>query len=95
VSLLNIIASASLVMSIFCFLLFLYQVYLSMRPATAAAAGKLDDATRQGAGIDPSKIAEAFAKLADSLNKAGPLISFLVGSMFFMLTALASAQLGK
>jgi hypothetical protein len=94
VSLLNIIASASLVMSIFCFLLFLYQVYLSMRPATAAA-GKLDDATRQGAGIDPSKIAEAFAKLADSLNKAGPLISFLVGSMFFMLTALASAQLGK
>ena len=75
---------------------FLFLVFRSIRPSTAAVNPEtLDSARRHGATIDPAKIAEAFAKLADSLARAGPLISSLVGSMFFMLVAVFTAQLGK
>jgi hypothetical protein len=95
-TLFNVITLAALVMSIICFLVFLLLVFRSFRPPTVVVNSEtLDSARRQGAAIDPAKIAEAFAKLADSLAKAGPLVSSLVGSMFFMLVAVFTAQLGK
>jgi hypothetical protein len=90
----NIVAIVSLIMSIICFLVFLLQTYLFRRPAAAPAVVETLDAARRQ-GVDPAKIAEAFAKLADSLAKAGPLVSSLVGAMFFMLVAVLALELGK
>ena len=44
---------------------------------------------------EPSKLVEAFAKLADSLEKMGPLAMSLFASMFFMVVALLAAGFGK
>jgi hypothetical protein len=45
--------------------------------------------------LDLAKLIEAFAKLADSLEKMGPLAMSLFASMFFMVLALLAAGFGK
>jgi hypothetical protein len=45
--------------------------------------------------LDLAKLIEACAKLADSLEKMGPLAMSLFASMFFMVVALLAAGFGK
>jgi hypothetical protein len=80
------VAWTSLVLSVLSFLLF---VVLGLRSAFTRAPRPTGagDAVRQSGIEELAKAAEAFAKLADSLSKAGPGIAALVASIFFMLIA--------
>ena len=70
------------------FLLFGYQVYLRRTQVTHQMQIAEDS-------LDLAKLVEAFAKLADSLEKMGPLAMSLFASMFFMVMALLAAGFGK
>jgi hypothetical protein len=60
------------------FLIFGYQVYLRRKQVTKQMKIAEDS-------LDLAKLIEAFAKLADSLEKIGPLAMSLFASMFFMV----------
>jgi hypothetical protein len=68
--------------------IFGYQVYL--RRKQVAQQFKIAEDS-----LDLAKLVEAFAKLADSLEKMGPLAMSLFASMFFMVVALLAAGFGK
>lgn len=90
----NAISWTALVLSAISFALF---VVLSLRAAFAkqAAPSGAGSAMRQSGLEEMAKAAEAFAKLADSLSKAGPGIAALVASMFFLLVARLSAVVAE
>jgi hypothetical protein len=87
-SMLTAVAIASLALSMISFLLFGYQVYLRRTQVTHQMQIAEDS-------LDLAKLVEAFAKLADSLEKMGPLAMSLFASMFFMVIALLAAGFGK
>jgi hypothetical protein len=87
-SMLTAVAIASLTLSVISFLLFGYQVYLRRTQVTHQMQIAEDS-------LDLAKLVEAFAKLADSLEKMGPLAMSLFASMFFMVMALFAAGFGK
>jgi hypothetical protein len=64
------------------------QVYLRRTQVTQQIRAAQDS-------LDLAKLIEAFAKLADSLEKMGPLAMSLFASMFFMVLALLAAGFGK
>jgi hypothetical protein len=84
----NAVAIACLVISVISFLIFGYQVYLRRTQVTQQIRAAQDS-------LDLAKLIEAFAKLADSLEKMGPLAMSLFASMFFMVLALLAAGFGK
>jgi hypothetical protein len=87
-SMLTVVAIASLALAVISFLIFGYQVYLRRTQVTH----QLKTAENS---LDLAKLVEAFAKLADSLEKMGPLAMSLFASMFFMVMALLAAGFGK
>jgi hypothetical protein len=87
---LQIIAIACLALSVISFLIFGYQVYLRLHLREATQQIKITQDS-----IDLPKLIEAFAKLAASLEKMGPLAMSLFASMFFMVLALLAAGFGK
>jgi hypothetical protein len=87
-SMLTVVAIASLSLAVISFLIFGYQVYLRRTQVTHQMSVAQDS-------LDLAKLVEAFAKLADSLEKMGPLAMSLFASMFFMVVALLAAGFGK
>ena len=87
-SMLTVVAIASLALAVISFLIFAYQVYLR-RTQVKREFKAVEDS------LDLAKLIEAFAKLADSLEKMGPLAMSLFASMFFMVLALLAAGSGK
>ncbi len=87
-SMLTVIAIACLAISVISFFIFGLQVYLRREQVTKQM--KIAEGS-----LDLAKLIEAFAKLADSLEKMGPLAMSLFASMFFMVLALLAAGFGK
>jgi hypothetical protein len=90
---LNIIAAISCIFSIICFLLYVYQALARMRTTRSQIKG--ESAELHGGVADMAKLIEAFSKLSDSLEKAGPMTASLIGSMFFIILAMLAAGFGK
>jgi hypothetical protein len=90
---LSSVADTALWLSKACFWVFVVlsviEVYLKFRKTDVVpqAAGVAANAP---AGVDPSKIIEAAAKLAEALAKAGPALSALVASILFLSIAAVS-----
>jgi hypothetical protein len=73
-------------------LLFVYQLFPRQVPTVPVPRGdRAEDARPHGATADMAKLIEAFAKLADSLAKMGPLAMSMFGAVFFMIVALLAA----
>lgn len=92
------VATVGFWMSGIAFVLFvvvlLYQVF-GPKPGVEAAGGAGDAAEQEGADAESfAKLIEAFAKLADSLNHAGPVVLLLMASIIFFVLALLAASLG-
>jgi hypothetical protein len=85
---LTVVAIASLALAVISFLIFGYQMYLRRTQVTHQMKIAEDS-------LDLAKLIEAFAKLADSLEKMGPLAMSLFASMFFMVVAMLAAGFGK
>jgi hypothetical protein len=82
-----------LILSIASFVLFAIGVlagFFSRR--TAIGAGGLAGARQEGAEEGWAKLAEALAKLVDSLNKSGPTTLTILASFGFMIMALIAAK---
>lgn len=95
-SMLSVVSLLSCVLAVICLLLFVYLVITAPRsPKRSVAGDRAGDVRQQGAVVDTAKLIEAFAKLTDSLEKAGPMIGSLVGAIFFMLLAALAAGLAK
>lgn len=95
-SMLNIVAAMCSAFAVVCFLLYVVQVIVRMRGTQRTIARDQADSVRQqGAAVDMAKLIEAFAKLSDSLERAGPMTASLVGAMFFAVLAALTAGLGK
>lgn len=100
-TMLNLVAAVSVSFAVICFLLFVYQVLtrrvLVTSPAhkDAPAGDRADQVRPFGTAADMAKLIEAFAKLADSLEKTGPLAMSMFGAMFFMVVAVLAAGFGK
>jgi ammonia channel protein AmtB len=87
-SMLTVVAITSLALAVISFLIFGYQLYLRRTQVTHQLKTAEDS-------LDLAKLVEAFAKLADSMEKMGPLAMSLFASMFFMVVALLAAGFGK
>jgi hypothetical protein len=85
---LTVVAITSLALAVISFLIFGYQLYLRLTQVTHQLKTAEDS-------LDLAKLVEAFAKLADSMEKMGPLAMSLFASMFFMVVALLAAGFGK
>jgi ammonia channel protein AmtB len=85
---LTVVAITSLALAVILFLIFGYQLYLRRAQVTHQLKTAEDS-------LDLAKLVEAFAKLADSMEKRGPLAMSLFASMFFMVMALLAAGFGK
>jgi hypothetical protein len=83
----TVVAVVCLILAVISFGFFGHQVYLRRKQATQIRTA-VDS-------LDLAKVIEAFAKLADSLEKMGPLAMSLFASMFFMVLALLAAGFGK
>jgi hypothetical protein len=95
-SMLNFVSLMCSVFAVVTFGLYVYQVIIRMRGMVRQVEGDRADSVQQhGAVADMGKLLEAFAKLSDSLEKAGPLTGSLVGSMFFAVLAALTAGLAK
>jgi hypothetical protein len=95
-TMLNIVSSMCSVFAVICFILYVYQSVARTRTTISQIEGDRADAVqRHGAVADMGKLIEAFAKLSDSLEKAGPLTGSLIGAMFFAVLAAVTAGLGK
>lgn len=93
---LTAIAIMSSVFATISFALFIYQVIARRTRVTRQIEGdRAEDARQHGAIGDTAKLIEAFAKLADSLEKTGPLAMSMFGAMFFTVLAMLAAGLGK
>lgn len=93
---LTAIAIMSSVFAVISFVLFIYQVIARRWRVTQQIEGdRAEDARQHGAIGDMAKLIEAFAKLADSLEKTGPLAMSMFGAMFFTVVAMLAAGLGK
>jgi hypothetical protein len=91
-SMLNIVSAVSCGFAIICFVLYVYQIITRPKQTPAQIEEDRADAVRQqGAVADWGKAIEAFAKLTDSLEKAGPLLASLVGAIFFLSLAALTA----
>jgi hypothetical protein len=88
------IAFTCLVLAVISFGSFVFQVYLRRKQFPKQFTDEIRTAAA-GANLDLAKLIEAFAKLADSLEKMGPLAMSLFAAMFFMVMALLAAGLGK
>ena len=92
---------AALAAGIVCFLLYIYATIAAVRARTAALqSGTLapsDDTGMQPRTIsvdDLSKLVEALGMLADSLSRASPALTSLIGALlFFGIAALSSGAL--
>ena len=76
------ISVTSLVFSVLAFVLFVACIIARLRGGTATGFG---DARPQGEVEGWAKLAEAVAKIIDSLNKAGPAVLTLTASVVFMI----------
>jgi hypothetical protein len=83
------IAWVCLILSILSFLLFAYGILF---PRTPAAARGLAAGRQEGAEEGWAKLAEALAKLVDSVNKSGPMALTFLASLAFMILALIAAK---
>ncbi len=83
------ISLVALVISAVSFILFVY--FLLRGPAPPPPAG-LDAGVQHGAPGEFAKLAEALAKLVQSLQKAGPATLCLFSSLFFIVVALVAAR---
>lgn len=95
-SMLNWVTVICLVFAIVSFGLFGYMI-LQRRTAQKPLSGeeKAGDIQLHGAIADTAKLIQAFAKLADSLEKAGPLALSLLSAIIFTVIAALSAGLGR
>ena len=92
---------AALAAGIVCFLLYIYATIAAVRARAAALrSGTLtpsDDTGMQPRTIsvdDLSRLVEALGKLADSLSRANPALTSLIGALlFFGIAALSSGAL--
>jgi hypothetical protein len=92
---------AALTAGIVCFLLYIYATIAAVRARAAAlqsgALARSDDTGMQPRTIsvdDLSKLVEALGKLADSLSRASPALTSLIGALlFFGIAALSSGAL--
>jgi hypothetical protein len=82
------ICQSSASISVISLFIFSYQAYLRRTQVTRQMKIAEDS-------LDLAKLVEAFAKLADSLEKMGPLAMSLFAAMFFMVVALLAAGFGK
>lgn len=98
-SMLNIVSAVSCAFAAVCIIIFIAYTYQALRrpkcPATKTPGDRADTVQPHGVVADAGKVVEAFAKLTDSLERAGPPIASLVGAMFFLLLAALTAGLGK
>ena len=94
---LDVVSQVCLVLSGLCFLLYALQVIVRLwrAPSTAELRRAAPTDPAAATAIDLAKLIEAFAKLADSLEKAGPLTGALIGSMFFAVLAALAAGFGS
>jgi hypothetical protein len=91
-SALTAVAFTSIAFAVILLLLFIYQAIGRRTRVTQQIEGdRAEDARTQGSIGDMAKLIEAFAKLADSLEKTGPLAMSMLGAMFFMVLALPDA----
>ena len=95
-SVLNGIAILCSVFAIISFAVFVYQVFARRGRVTRQIEGdRAEDARQHGTIGDMAKLIEAFAKLADSLEKTGPLAMSMFGAMFFTVLAMLAAGFGR
>ncbi|MEO7691201.1 MAG: hypothetical protein ABIS51_18100 [Sphingomonas sp.] len=92
-----IVTIASLVMGSLCFALFLW---LSAKAQTATPSEPARQMAEKASGLAPANIGEltdlvkALSTLSESLSKAGPALTVLIGSILFLaLAALASGAI--
>jgi hypothetical protein len=83
------ISAVSLAMSAISFCLF---VYLILRRPAAKESGAFGDAVAQGEIEGLAKLAEALAKLVESVQKAGPVALCFVSSIVFVVVSLIAAR---
>lgn len=93
-SMLNWVSAVSLGFAVVSFVAFIWLLWKSRKqsPPTRGGAGNIE---LQSAIADTAKLIEALAKLADSLQKAGPVVISLIATIFFLVVAALSAGLGK
>ncbi len=93
---LTYVSVLSCVFGTLCLLVYLYLVLTTAkRPSPQPQGDRADSVRPQGAVADMAKLVEALAKLADSLQRAGPMIASLIGAIFFLLLAALTAGLAK
>jgi hypothetical protein len=83
------IGTTSLIFSVLAFLLFAVCIIARLRGVRAAGFG---DAREQGEAEGWAKLAEAVAKVIDSLNHAGPAVLTLTASVVFMIISFLAAR---
>jgi hypothetical protein len=83
------ISITSLVISVLAFVLFAVCIIARLRGVQAAGFG---DAKAQGDVEGWAKLAEAMAKVIDSLNRAGPAVLALTASIVFMIMSFLAAR---
>jgi hypothetical protein len=83
------ISATSLVFSVLAFLLFAVCIIARLLGVRAAGFG---DAAAQGDAEGWAKLAEAVAKVIDSLNRAGPAVLTLTASLVFMIMSFLAAR---
>jgi len=96
----NTVAGAALLLGLICFGLYVWEAIAVIRakPTTVPSAV---DAKAQRLVADPalsvdelSQLLEAASKLTDSLSKAGPALTSLIGAiLFFAIAAISSGAL--
>lgn len=98
----DVVAYAALVAGAICFVIYVLEALAALRakPAASDAAGAVRLQTRGMAGPNPisvdelTKLVEAMSKLTDSLAKAGPSLTSLIGAvLFFAIAAIASGAI--
>jgi len=97
------VAYCALAVGTTCFLLFLWDAYktIKSKPDVSAASRNASDfALASSARVtkatvkDLSGLIEALTKLSDSLSKAGPALTSLIGAvLFYVIAAIASGAL--
>lgn len=95
-------AYAALGAGTICFLIYVLEAVAALRvkPAASEAAGAVTTQAKGMAGPNPvsidelTKLIEAMSKLTDSLAKAGPSLTSLIGAiLFFAIAAVASGAI--
>jgi len=97
------IAYTALVVGTICFLVYIVDaaITLAMKPKALRASGEAanivarakPDPNARAAVTDLTGLAEALAKLADALAKAGPTLTSLIGAvLFYAIAAIASGS---